>query len=424
MNTPTASSSCGFVVPPTMTVVTAGDLGERFGDQVVQMLGAAEHRSARIRGCASEERRLQRRRWAAWAPKIRRRLPAVTTASFSLGCFWRLRGGLAAFEHLQHPVGDDEAADDVRRREDYGQESEDDGDRRVGGRRNEQRAHEDDAVDRVGARHQGRVEHRRHLGDDLDADKDRQHEERELVEQLAGHLAAAETICFARSLTISPPWVTQLPLVISSSKSSTIDPSLTRCSSRLATLRAYSWLACRGIVDGTLRVPMMVTPPTSTSSPAFVSSTLPPVSAARSMMTDPGRMPLTMSPVTRRGARRPGTAAVVMTTSDFATCSPMSSRCLRRNSSDCSRAYPPSPSCVSRASSMNVAPRDCTSSFTAGRTSYAETTAPSRRAVAIACRPATPAPMTRTRAGGIVPAAVIIIGKNLPRRPAAMRTAL
>ncbi len=29
--------------------VTAGNLGERFGDQVVQMLGAAEHRSARIR---------------------------------------------------------------------------------------------------------------------------------------------------------------------------------------------------------------------------------------------------------------------------------------------------------------------------------------------------------------------------------------
>src|SRR5258706_1868491 len=302
------------------------------------MLGAAEHRSARIRACVSEERRLQQRRWAAWAPKIRRRLPAVTTPSFGIGGSGRLGGGLVAFEHLQHPVGDDEAADDVRRREDDGHETEDDGDRRVGARRYEQRAHEDDAVDRVGARHQGRVEHGRHLGDDLDADKDREHEECEFVQQFAGHLAAAVTICLARSFTISPPWVTQLPLVISSSKSSTIDPSLTRCRSRLATLRAYSWLACKGIVDGTLRVPMIVTPPTSTSLPAFVSSTLPPVSAARSTMTDPGRMPLTMSPVTSSGARRPGTAAVVMTTSDFATCSPMSSRCLRRNSSDCSRA--------------------------------------------------------------------------------------
>jgi hypothetical protein len=46
----------------------------------------------------------------------------------------------------------------------------------------------------------------------------------------------------------------------------------------------------------------------------------------------------------------------------------------------------------------------------AGRTSVAETMAPRRRAVAIACRPATPAPRMNTRAGGTVPAAVIIIG--------------
>src|SRR5258706_3395624 len=55
---------------------TAGFLGERFGDQVAQMLGAAEHRSERIRVCASEDQRPQQRRWAAWAPKIRRGHPA------------------------------------------------------------------------------------------------------------------------------------------------------------------------------------------------------------------------------------------------------------------------------------------------------------------------------------------------------------
>ena len=37
-----------------------------------------------------------------------------------------------------------------------------------------------------------------------------------------------------------------------------------------------------------------------------------------------------------------------------------------------------------------------------------------RRAVAIACNPATPTPMTNTRAAEIVPAAVIIIGKARP----------
>ena len=52
-----------------------------------------------------------------------------------------------------------------------------------------------------------------------------------------------------------------------------------------------------------------------------------------------------------------------------------------------------------------------------------ETTAPSRRAVAMACSPATPAPMTKTLAGATVPAAVIIIGKPLPKAYAASITA-
>jgi hypothetical protein len=38
----------GFGVT-TIFAITAGDLDERFGAQVVQMLGAAEHRSERIR---------------------------------------------------------------------------------------------------------------------------------------------------------------------------------------------------------------------------------------------------------------------------------------------------------------------------------------------------------------------------------------
>src|SRR5439155_1422492 len=93
-------------------------------------------------------------------------------------------------------------------------------------------ADQDDAVDRVGARHERRVEDGRHLRDDLEADEDREHEERQLVEELVRH--AAPTICLARSLTISPPCVTHAPLVISSSKSSAIVPFLTRCRRRFA----------------------------------------------------------------------------------------------------------------------------------------------------------------------------------------------
>ena len=44
----------------------------------------------------------------------------------------------------------------------------------------------------------------------------------------------------------------------------------------------------------------------------------------------------------------------------------------------------------------------------------AVTTAPRRRAVAMACRPATPTPMINTLAAATVPAAVIIIGMARP----------
>ena len=44
--------------------------------------------------------------------------------------------------------------------------------------------------------------------------------------------------------------------------------------------------------------------------------------------------------------------------------------------------------------------------------------------MAIACSPATPAPMTSTVAGRIVPAAVISIGKKRGRALAAISTAL
>ena len=51
-------------------------------------------------------------------------------------------------------------------------------------------------------------------------------------------------------------------------------------------------------------------------------------------------------------------------------------------------------------------------------------TAPSLRAVEMACSPATPAPITNTRAGVIVPAAVVSMGKNRGSVSAAISTAL
>ncbi len=60
----------------------------------------------------------------------------------------------------------------------------------------------------------------------------------------------------------------------------------------------------------------------------------------------------------------------------------------------------------------NFAPSDWICSSTAERTSKAETTAPRRREVAMACRPATPAPSTSTLAGRMVPAAVVSMGRK------------
>ena len=89
---------------------------------------------------------------------------------------------------------------------------------------------------------------------------------------------------------------------------------------------AYIWLAWYGAALGRLVGPKTLTLSTSTTSSALVTSQLPPVAAARSMITEPGSMPLSMSAVTSTGALRPGMAAVEMTTSLPATTLPISSR--------------------------------------------------------------------------------------------------
>ena len=76
-------------------------------------------------------------------------------------------------------------------------------------------------MDRVGARHQRRVQRRRHLADDLEADQDRQHEDRQRVEQLRAHAAppaagGGSSSLRVASWTTSPSWVMTVAAVISS----------------------------------------------------------------------------------------------------------------------------------------------------------------------------------------------------------------
>src|SRR5689334_1112424 len=192
----------------------------------------------------------------------------------------------------------------------------------------QQAAQQHDSVDRVRTRHQRRVQHRRHFRDHLETDEDGQHEDRDLADQAHTESpATARSACgpgapissLTRSLTIRPSWVTQQPATISSSKSSVTRPSSDMWSSRFARLLAYSRLAWKGSWLGRLSVPSIRTPPRSTTAPGSVSAQLPPVSAARSTITDPGRIERTISSLTSFGAGRPGTAAVVITQSAAAT---------------------------------------------------------------------------------------------------------
>ena len=118
----------------------------------------------------------------------------------------------------------------------------------------------------------------------------------------------------------------QLAMVMSSSKSGPAPSLPTTCSRKFPIFRAYIWLAWTGIELGSPSGPWIATPWKSTVSPGLVSAQLPPVSAAMSTITAPGRMPATIASVTILGAGRPGTAAVVITKSTAATCSPSVSR--------------------------------------------------------------------------------------------------
>ena len=66
-------------------------------------------------------------------------------------------------------------------------------------------------------------------------------------------------------------------------------------------------------------MPTTRTPLCSTTSPTLVSSQFPPPSAAMSITSEPSPMASTMAVVIRVGDLRPGTAAVVITTSALAT---------------------------------------------------------------------------------------------------------
>src|SRR5215475_8407420 len=76
-----------------------------------------------------------------------------------------------------------------------------------------------------------------------------------------------------------------------------------------------------GTVPGRLSGAIIVTPLCSLVWPGLVSAQLPPDAPARSTITEPSRIPATASSVMSKGARFPGTCAVLMTRSEVLACS-------------------------------------------------------------------------------------------------------
>src|ERR1035437_4395626 len=149
----------------------------------------------------------------------------------------------ASFEHLEHAIRDPVAANDVRSGKGHGHEGEHA--RQWVVRRGSQpdRADKHDSMDRVGARHQGRVKSGRDSADDFKAQQDCQDEDGQVSDQdVCSHALAPPRLAGCRSfLTASwitlPPKVMTVAAVISSSKSNCSSPFSTKLSSRLDMFR-------------------------------------------------------------------------------------------------------------------------------------------------------------------------------------------
>src|SRR5690606_13341150 len=228
---------------------------------------------------------------------------------------------VAGLEHFQHALGYHITAGGVTRTQQNAEEADHLLQSGAGVQQCPHGTHDHDAVNEVGAGHQRGMQNGRNLADDLVAGEGRQHED--VQGDKAGNgsywihdqASAVSRALRAASLRISPAWVRTAPARISSSQSMASSPSLTIRPTRFCRLRAYSSEACSARRLGTFSGATMVAGPTSTVSPGTVSGVLPPPSAARSMITDPGFIPMICASLMIFGLGRPGMAAVVMTAS-------------------------------------------------------------------------------------------------------------
>ncbi len=93
---------------------------------------------------------------------------------------------LFGFEHREHPVGDEVATDDVDGRQNEGCHAQPFRDSACIRADGENCADHGDSADGIGSTHQGRVELRRHFGNQLKAEKCGQNEDKEKEDEFHG----------------------------------------------------------------------------------------------------------------------------------------------------------------------------------------------------------------------------------------------
>src|SRR5271165_754767 len=158
---------------------------------------------------------------------------------------------LLSLEHLQHPIGDQVAAHRVEHRQEHrgkAQQTRKQASVLLAGDQN--RAHHGDRRNRVGERHQRRVQQRRHTANQLKAQEGRQHEYPQIEFVLAHYYFAppartgvSPSFSITRVCTTSPPCVTRVSRMISSSRLMFSSPLFTISFKNAATFEPYIWLA-------------------------------------------------------------------------------------------------------------------------------------------------------------------------------------
>src|SRR5665213_1097008 len=159
----------------------------------------------------------------------------------------------ARFEHFQHPVSDEKSAYNVAGGGDDRNRAKHGGERSFVFAREKNGAHHCDRVERVGERHQRRVQQGRHAANHFKAHERGQHENIEAGDQIHFHRQSVPFCSATRGgsaknsrtlgLTSSPPCVSRVLLIMSVSRLSCSFPSFTSKLRNAEMLRAYIWLA-------------------------------------------------------------------------------------------------------------------------------------------------------------------------------------